>query len=207
MWLRRLHQLGLTNLMDWQVDLYETMVPLRPQKETCFWSDLAGARVVLPLLAALREGTRYQRHDAEFALRNIRTPEAVDHFINALGDENKNVRRVAASALQRIGTPAIKPLMTALRNRNQAIREESVFVLGTMDTPEVVSQLIDAMRDQDRDVRRYATFALGKLNSPEALPLLIKALRDEDQHVRRAAEYVLQKMLGRSWPLSARQNS
>ena len=207
MWLRHLHKLGLTNLMDWQVELYEMMRSLQPDKETKFWSDLAGVPAVAPLLAALRHGNRYQQLDAEFALRNIRAPEAVGQFIDALCDNDKNVRRVAADTLKNIGAPAVIPLVNALRDRNPAVREEAAFVLGTIDTPEAITQLIGAMQDQDRDVRRHAVFALGKLQSPEAVPPLLNALRDEDQYVRRAAEYVLEKMLGRSWPRPARLRS
>ncbi|MGK7876474.1 MAG: HEAT repeat domain-containing protein, partial [Xenococcaceae cyanobacterium] len=69
-------------------------------------------------------------------------------------DEDSSVRRIAANALEKIGSEAAIPA------------------------------LIQALEDEDSSVRRIAANALEKIGSEAAIPALIQALEDEDSSVR-----------------------
>lgn len=48
-------------------------------------------------------------------------PENVNELIQKLKDDDEQVQRRAAEALKAIGTPAVKPLMTASKDKNSDI--------------------------------------------------------------------------------------
>jgi uncharacterized membrane-anchored protein YjiN (DUF445 family) len=133
-----------------------------------------------------------------------------------LGDKYLNVRESAASALGEIGTSAIEPLISALRDEDSNVREEAAEVLDKLgwepkDEKEkaiylvakkkwddcvkigipAVEPLIGVLRDEDWRVREAAASVLGKIGDKRAVEPLIAALRDGDSDVREAAASAL----------------
>lgn len=102
-----------------------------------------------------------------FQLGEVGSPSAVPELIVALKDPNGNVRRLAASALRKIGDArAVTPLLVLLA------------------------------QEQKPQVRQYAVKALGKIGDPRAQPMLqkIAASENERYYTRNAARTALRKL-------------
>jgi HEAT repeat protein len=122
--------------------------------------------------------------------------DEIEEHIEALKDEDENVRYSAAKALRWIGDErAVEPLIEALKDEDENVRYSAAKALGLMDSISV-EPLIEALKDED--VRGYAAYALGWIGDKRAVEPLIEALNDDDGNVRRYAA----KALGRirdSW--------
>jgi ATP-dependent DNA helicase RecQ len=102
-----------------------------------------------------------------FQLGEIGSPSAVPELIAALKDSNGNVRRLAASALGKIGDArGVTPLLALLA------------------------------QEQKPQVRQYAVKALGKIGDPRARPILqeIAAGETERDYTRKAARNALRRL-------------
>jgi len=124
------------------------------------------------------------------ALGKLGDPQAVPAFIKALGDSDRAVRRAAAEALVKIGTPAVPAFIKALGDSDRAVRRAAAEALGAIGDPQAVPALIQALGDRGENVRRAAGEALVRIGAP-AVPALIKALGDSIWDVRRAAAEAL----------------
>jgi HEAT repeat protein len=196
----------------WRANSCRTFAFLRPRLHLPAWREplalLAGMLPEEEALALLRRiqrakspGERHLRRDlflaADLARESGRWEAARAHLlpvlIGALRDKEWFVRRAAAEALGKIGTPAVPALIGALGNEDVEVRWAAAEALRKIGTPAVLA-LIGALRDdEDADVRQAAAWALGSIGDPQAVSALIEALRDEsnDKEVRRAAAWAL----------------
>ncbi|HAA27850.1 MAG TPA: hypothetical protein DCE56_09535, partial [Cyanobacteria bacterium UBA8553] len=122
--------------------------------------------------------------------------EIVFALIEALQDEEVEVRRRATSALLSIGgkvkEDAVPALIEALKDEDSQVRSGAAYALGSIgseaqDTlPAIIPALIKALKDEDRCVRCRAASALEGIgaNSKECLRALIEALKDKEDNVR-----------------------
>jgi ATP-dependent DNA helicase RecQ len=102
-----------------------------------------------------------------YRLGEMGSPSGVPELIVALEDLNGNVRRLAASALGKIGDArAVLPLLALLA------------------------------QEEKPQVRQYAVKALGKIRDPRARPVLQRIAADETEraYTRRAARDALQRL-------------
>ena len=146
-------------------------------------------------------GDEYVRWDAAEALGKIGDARAVEPLIRALEGGNGS----AAGALREIGKPAVEQLIDALENENKDVRWDAAIALGDIGDERAVGPLIKALGDDDRTVRMYAAVAtgrvhrfgargaLGKISDARAVEPLIALLEDEDKWVRDAAKEALKK--------------
>jgi HEAT repeat protein len=182
-------------------------------------------RAVEPLIQALRDKYGSVREAAAEALVKIGAP-AVEPLITALRDEEWYVRRAAAEALDELGWKpgqdegaawywmvkrdwekcvalgaiAVEPLISALRDEDDDVREAAAEALGELGDSRAVKPLISALRD-DRywRVRKAAAEALGEIGDERALEELermakygisnIKVLLDPDERRRTLVTY------------------
>ena len=93
-------------------------------------------------------------------------------------------------ALEKIGEPAVEPLIQALGNPEEGVRWEAAKALGMICDPRAVKSLIQALRDPNREGRWLAAGAREKIGQP-AVESLIQALGDPDEEVRQEAAQVL----------------
>ena len=119
-------------------------------------------------------------------------------LIEKLTDNDFRIRHDAADAIAKIGSPAVPFLIEALKNENRQVRWRAASALGEIgaEAASAVPALIVRLEDEDEYIRRIAAHALGKIG-PEAsaaVPTLIKALQDEDRHQRMVAAYALGKI-------------
>jgi len=116
-------------------------------------------------------------------------------LVKALSDEDRDIRKDAASALGEIDDErAVEPLIKALSDDNWLVRSTAARVLGFFSDARAVESLIRALGDEHDDVRDDAASALGKIGDARAVVPLIKALGDEDRYVREAAKEALEKL-------------
>ncbi|MBD2501766.1 HEAT repeat domain-containing protein [Anabaena azotica] len=120
---------------------------------------------------------------------------AVAALIDALKDEDSDVRWSAASALGEIGSEkAVTALIDALKDKNSSVRRSAAFALEEIGSEKAVTALIDALKDEDSDVRWSAASALGEIGSEKTVTALIDALKDENLSVRWGAVLALRQI-------------
>ena len=173
---------------------------------------------VSPLIAALRDKSANVRWMANDSLNKI-TPDwpqsetatqQVPEFIEALQDDDRDVRQAAVEALGRIrDLRSVSPLIAALRDKDTSVRRvvnESLNKI-TPDWPQSeavtqqVPEFIEALQDDDRDVRQATAEALAYFRDPRSVEPLIALLRDKDSRVRETAVEALEKVAP-NWPQS-----
>jgi beta-lactamase regulating signal transducer with metallopeptidase domain len=120
-------------------------------------------------------------------------------LLNALKDENAEVREQAMQALAKMGSPlAFEPMVAALKDSSAQVRHQAAFNLGQLGDPRAIPPLTAALKDADADVRQQSVFALGQLHAKEAVPALTAALKDENADVRQQAAFALGQLGDRS---------
>jgi HEAT repeat protein len=177
------------------------------------------ARGVDPILEALRDEVQTETHRshtrvgedgriyldpeapigfrlfAPIFLAEIGEP-AVDPLIEALKDDTREVRFVAALALGRIGdTRALDPLIEALQDECSGGRGGAAIALGQIGDVRAIDPLITALQDLDETVQPKVVEALTEIGEPAVDPL-IEALNDKNARVRLAAAEALGKIGG-----------
>lgn len=92
----------------------------------------------------------------------------------------------------------VESLRAALRDDEDAARDEIASVLGHLGDARALPELLDMLWDRISEVRRCAAEALGRLGDQRAVPAL-KALEDDiDPRVRAAVGQALRRLAGRS---------
>src|SRR4030042_381050 len=93
----------------------------------------------------------------------------------------------AAVALGKIGTPALEPLIGALKDKDPNVRVLAAVAMEELEDLKAVKPLIAALKDENFNVQATAARALGEINDPSAVAPLIAALKDQEAGVRAAA--------------------
>lgn len=99
--------------------------------------------------------------------------------------KNKEQRDYAQNLLDKIGKRASKHFIYALRDNDKDIRRFAVSVLGKIKESSAVDPLLQLLKDKDVKIRRSAATALGEIGDIKAKEHLIEALKDEDSKVRK----------------------
>ncbi|MBW4455549.1 MAG: HEAT repeat domain-containing protein [Nostoc indistinguendum CM1-VF10] len=121
---------------------------------------------------------------------------AVPVLNKLLNDRRENIRIVVVYVLgQIIGKDWVRPLIEALKDKNNDVRSSATHALG-MIGKDAVPSLIIALQNRDSKVRAGAADALGKIgtDAKSADPSLIVALEDPDSKVRASAANALKQI-------------
>src|SRR5579872_3275191 len=110
-----------------------------------------------------------ERNDACYALRDVRSPEAVAGFARAL--ESPVVRACAARNLREAG--AVDELKTALAGTDPEIRAVAASELGAARKPEFMELLANTARDPNLMVATNAIQGLSYYQDRTVLPYLL----------------------------------
>ena len=96
--------------------------------------EAAGKKAVLILLEALQNGNRLARHEAALALEYIKAPVAARALVNALQDDDHDVRWASMKALIALDQDGIEPLLQALTTdfSSAHLREGAKHILKQM---------------------------------------------------------------------------
>ena len=153
------------------------------------------ARVVKPLIAALKDEDGNVRAKAVEVLSRIGDARAVEPLITALKDRDSRVRASAVEALCKFGDArAIQALTGLLHDGSAEVRSAAAEALAKINDPSAIDSLIKLLSDVDNDIRQMAVKALGKLGDPRAVGPLVTALIDRHETVRQFAEAALVKI-------------
>jgi HEAT repeat protein len=151
-----------------------------------------GEEALEPVTGLMSHPDFTYRRIAAYILGKIGNNASVEILVEALGDENSDVRKSAAQALNRIGKPAIPLLVRALGNISKDVRASAVWSLSKMG-PMVVEPLIEALNSEVKDVRASAVWGLSKVGVPAIEPL-IKLIDHPDKNVKESAIWGLSKI-------------
>lgn len=142
------------------------------------------------------------------ALSKTGSQEVLPVLIKALTDDNRCIRRGAATALGNIGNifpeKIILVLLKALeedhdtlvrKNAAEAlgkiVSEKSILGLQKTSEDEAILGLQKALKDEARKVRKNAAKALGNISSEKTILSLVEILKDPYQDVRRSVKMIL----------------
>ncbi|HVK53768.1 MAG TPA: HEAT repeat domain-containing protein [Burkholderiales bacterium] len=127
--------------------------------------------------------------DAACALDALENVTGILTLVNALRNEDANVRKAAASSLRRYKRPESGAILLAHTNHPEAsVRALVLRALLELQVVESFELALAALDDSDGEVRREAVTVLGHLGRRAALGALIKlTAHDPEPEVRRAA--------------------
>jgi HEAT repeat protein len=154
-------------------------------------------------LQCLRVADPYQRLHAAMilGLMGEQAQGAVPALIEAMRDEDAQVRRMVTAALSEIGPAsrtAVPALVTALRDRHEAVRCRAALSLAELGSSarNAVATLVVALQDPSIMVRRWAAFALGEVGpkAVSAMQALIELLREPSVITRMIAVVAIRKI-------------
>jgi HEAT repeat protein len=117
-------------------------------------------------------------------------------FLEALGNNNWQVRQTAVETLVRHGGPdAIAVLVRKMRDEHQdfGVLNSAIQALTQIEG-DIITPLTELLNVPDVDLRGYAVLALGEQTDRRAILALIQALSDEDTNVRYNAIEALGKL-------------
>jgi HEAT repeat protein len=154
---------------------------------------------VEPLRAMLLQGEGLEVGVAGEALGLIGSAAATDALLAALADAQPTGRwHAAMAALEKMGEPAVAPLVAMLDSQDAYARRNAAQGLGWVGAPSATEALVQALRkDGDASVRAQAAWALGEIGSPSASArraLDRAARRDPASGVQTAAGWALTRM-------------
>ena len=150
-----------------------------------------GPLAVEPLIAILQDPKAASRLTAARILGKIQDARSIDSLAKALGDPEASLAQEAREAL-------LSVLLAALRDGRTPIRLRAAKLLQELPDPKAVIPLIAALRDSDANVRQRVAIALGDIGS-QATEALVKLLGDSNPEMRRVAA----EQLGRIRPPEA----
>lgn len=137
------------------------------------------------LVETLRQGTAAERYGSVYGLAMLPVPAlAEEPLLDALGDEEPQVRKVAALTLAKIGAPAARSVAERLAHGDNDVRVAAALSLSKMG-PEAVPALIRLLERKDPMVQAKAAWLLGAMgpDAMAAVPALIRALRTDDMRL------------------------
>jgi HEAT repeat protein len=146
------------------------------------------------VLNETNEQRKHIRVSAAEALGNIGDERALPALIANLADLSHTIRKAAEQALIKISKAAVEPLIVAMRQPNNLIRQHAAAALGEIGDARAIEPLLYFMRDPDRDVSFWAAYALGQIGEPMAIFSLNAALRDANDSIRALAANALVKI-------------
>ncbi len=137
------------------------------------------------------------RRLAAHFLGELKSAEAFDALIIAIGDESADVRREAAESLLKLNdSRAVAPLAKALRDKDRTVRKTAIQALGILKAPEVVPDLIDIVDSTSSSYeRKSAILALTEIGDPRRVAILVRtAMYEQDPDVRIEAEKAISRI-------------
>jgi HEAT repeat protein len=136
---------------------------------------------VKPLQFMFLSGDGLESSVAGEALGRIGGPEATETLLAALADSQTTARwHVALAALEKMGEPAVAPLVAMLNSHDAYARRNAAQALGWIGSTSATDPLMRALKkDGEATVRAQAAWALGEIGDPAARRGLERAQRHD----------------------------
>lgn len=93
--------------------------------------------------------------------------------------ENANLRTAAMEAFPRFGKKATSYLLRLLKDHDHDVRIFCVTILGEIQDPSAVDNLVEALNDPNENVKHAAIESLGKIGDVRAVEPLIDCLNQD----------------------------
>lgn len=108
--------------------------------------------------------------------------------------DNWHFRRPYVEALEKIGEQSVIPLMKLLKDPDPSLRQIAASSLERIGSPRAVDALIESLSDKNNNIRYYAARALGQMRAEKAAEPLSIMLKEESGFVFYAAAAALGKI-------------
>jgi HEAT repeat protein len=144
-----------------------------------------GKSAVPSLIMALTDSRNDVKKIAAETLGKIKDIESIGPLIQLLKDDDSGIRLTAERSLQELGKPAVPFLIEALENDNNNIRNGAATVLGRLKDTEAIDHLCRLLKSKHRSDRISSIEALEKIASSTSTKPIIETLKDKDRDVRR----------------------
>lgn len=168
--------------------------------EAAAWAlyQIGDPRGAEAIVRRLLEGDHWHDHAFENWSDEWRSI-AFDVLINALKNEDAEVRRNAAGRLGELGDKrGVEPLIKSLlEDTDKDVRHAAAYGLSEMPDPRAFDALVAALNDEYEQTRAYAAMALGTLKDRRAETYLNQALKDDHPLVSKMAHWALDWIEGR----------
>jgi HEAT repeat protein len=128
------------------------------------------------------------RQAAAKALGNTGHPAALPYLLEALHDsywwyEREYAASDLLSAIEKMGTAAVDPLIEALQNKEGTVRKFAANLLGRLGDPRAIEPLGMALYDLHHEVGKVSAESLARFGTP-VLEVLVEALRHPEMWIR-----------------------
>jgi len=161
-------------------------------------------KVIQPLIQALDDTVYEIRLSAAQSLQanlhvisKTKDVRIVQPIINALKDNNRVVRKIAATILGEIqNVQIVPPLMIALKDKDPAVRKAASKALHKMKNPITEDSFVKGLRSDSHEVRKESVDILGDFNNINLLPHFERMLEDPNLDVRIASIEAVGKFSG-----------
>lgn len=150
--------------------------------------SLRAQEAVTPICQILGDKSLGRRYVAAWALGEIGAPAGIPALLQALNDDDSEVRKYATRALIKLNQSAVEPLIAYLATAPPQGGAGAIRALGDIADPRALSPLLAQVDGVNRE---EAFLALGKLKDPRAEGALLKGLIDPDWKVRMKAAMAL----------------
>jgi len=115
----------------------------------------------------------------------------MQNIVAALAKKDNLERWKHVVDLEKFGQPASEFLIQALADEDRWVRYLAADALANIGASNSVDSLISLLRDPDQDVRFAAATALGKIGDVKAIKSLQEVLKRDNGYVKIAAEDAL----------------
>ncbi|WP_457559384.1 HEAT repeat domain-containing protein [Candidatus Harpocratesius sp.] len=138
-------------------------------------SRFRDSKLIPTFSAALKEKYRFIRFWAVRGLIKIDDPKATSALIQALGDEDEEIRKEVMAHLESGNQVSFPTLVKAFENPESSkfLRYGALGIIGRTNHTERIQILIKALKDEDPRIVTIALRGLGKAKSIKAISPLI----------------------------------
>ena len=143
------------------------------------------------LEAQLREEKENMQAGVCEVLGKIGDKRAINPIVELLKTtKSKTVINEASTALGKMGTPAVQPLIELLKNKDWLVRNGAIKALGMIKSPDAVKALIGMMGEEKSYINKPVANALREIGYP-AFDFLNNELKSKDRDIRAKSAFIL----------------
>ena len=130
-----------------------------------------------PFLEKLKSKDPEVRREAALRLGDIGNPEAADHLLAALQDENARARAGATYALGNLKEKrAVDSLLRLLKDPDPDVRTAAVTALGRVGDASTIEPISLLLLDRNKEVRDRSVVTLRRFPDPRGMRVLVHHL-------------------------------
>lgn len=134
------------------------------------------------------EDEEFKKNETAYLILNQLGSDVVEEIIRRIAEtDSQHARKTLTTALLRIGVPALRPLLSLLKDDRRQMVRTAVAVLGAMGNRDAVKGLILTAYHADNRIRLESIRSLAEIGGKEATDVLLDLLDDSNKAIRRQA--------------------